>query len=304
MSGLRRSASTVSWGRRPCRRACARPPSGPRTIVERQTFRARLGSAAQSGFCPSDQPGRIPGERAVWPCCVETQICVSCGRPVGERNRHVRFQWPDPVLQKWGPEGDPEAWMTGPTANESVMMQVNGVGVFVRALLPVGLSGGYSVTFGVWVTIDHSKSHHVPDLGEHLKWGLRHCHLQGLGRSLSGLIGQQSPPRERPSLCVSESGVLVGPFVWFARACVRGTRSSKKAREAAGSADAAGDSCLIGAHDRHVCGCRTPRARRRRRARGSCQEPRRRTGSRSGLAPRTPRAAIARSRSAGSSTRP
>ncbi|WP_211129038.1 hypothetical protein, partial [Sinomonas albida] len=37
------------------------------------------------------------------------------------------------------------------------MMQVNGVGAFVRALLPVRLSGGYSVTSGVWVAIDPSE---------------------------------------------------------------------------------------------------------------------------------------------------
>jgi len=33
------------------------------------------------------------------------------------------------------------------------MMQVPHVGPFVRALLPVRLTGGYTVTFGVWVAI-------------------------------------------------------------------------------------------------------------------------------------------------------
>jgi hypothetical protein len=33
------------------------------------------------------------------------------------------------------------------------MMQVPNVGPFVRALLPVRLTGGYTVTFGVWAAI-------------------------------------------------------------------------------------------------------------------------------------------------------
>ena len=33
------------------------------------------------------------------------------------------------------------------------MMQVPGAGPFVRALLPVHLSGGHTITFGVWVSI-------------------------------------------------------------------------------------------------------------------------------------------------------
>jgi hypothetical protein len=44
--------------------------------------------------------------------------------------------------------------MSHATARESVMMQIPNVGAFVRALLPVRLSGGDSVTFGVWLAID------------------------------------------------------------------------------------------------------------------------------------------------------
>ena len=33
------------------------------------------------------------------------------------------------------------------------MMQVPGVGAFIRALLPVALSGGFTVTFGVWLAV-------------------------------------------------------------------------------------------------------------------------------------------------------
>jgi hypothetical protein len=66
--------------------------------------------------------------------------------------------------------------MTGPTANDSVMMQVNGVGAFVRALLPVRLSGGYSVTFGVWVAVDPSELQRVFEVWWKPEYAQMHLH--------------------------------------------------------------------------------------------------------------------------------
>ena len=43
--------------------------------------------------------------------------------------------------------------MSHDTPEESVMLQVPNVGAFVRALLPVRLTGGYQVTFGVWMAV-------------------------------------------------------------------------------------------------------------------------------------------------------
>jgi len=43
------------------------------------------------------------------------------------------------------------AWLGHADAGSSVMMQIPAVGSFVRALLPVELTGGYTVIFGVWV---------------------------------------------------------------------------------------------------------------------------------------------------------
>ena len=34
------------------------------------------------------------------------------------------------------------------------MMQIPGIGAFVRCLLPVHLTGGFTVTFGVWLAVD------------------------------------------------------------------------------------------------------------------------------------------------------
>jgi hypothetical protein len=65
----------------------------------------------------------------------------------------MRFRLPEPVLNS--PEGDqaPGAWLSHGDAESSVMMQVPPLGAFVRALLPIRLTGGHKLTYGVWVGI-------------------------------------------------------------------------------------------------------------------------------------------------------
>lgn len=41
------------------------------------------------------------------------------------------------------------------------MLQVPGVGPFVRCLLPVRLSGGFKVTFGVWLAVSPDDLQHA-----------------------------------------------------------------------------------------------------------------------------------------------
>jgi hypothetical protein len=79
--------------------------------------------------------------------------CALCGRPVPGHDRHVRFGLPDPVLSTPERERAAGVWLSHADANSSVMMQVPAVGPFVRALLPVRLTGGYTVTFGVWIGV-------------------------------------------------------------------------------------------------------------------------------------------------------
>jgi hypothetical protein len=66
----------------------------------------------------------------------------------------VRFTLPDPVLDAPDQERTSGTWISHANAYESVMMQVPDVGAFVRALLPVRLTGGHTITFGVWIAID------------------------------------------------------------------------------------------------------------------------------------------------------
>lgn len=73
--------------------------------------------------------------------------CPTCGRQLDEHNRHVRFQLPDPVLDVPADERPALTW------GNDVMTQVKGVGAFVRSLLPVRLSGGHTLTYGLWLSV-------------------------------------------------------------------------------------------------------------------------------------------------------
>jgi hypothetical protein len=84
----------------------------------------------------------------------ESGECPTCGRPLDRHDRHIRFRLPDPVQETIEQEKAPGAWLSHADAQTSVMMQIPDVGPFVRALLPVALTGGYTVTFGVWLLVD------------------------------------------------------------------------------------------------------------------------------------------------------
>jgi hypothetical protein len=94
--------------------------------------------------CEADLMSFDPNDRAT---------CPTCGHPLDDHNRHVRFLLPTPVLELPEQESTAGAWMSHDDANSSVMMQVPDVGPFCRCLLPVQLDGGYSVHFGVWIGI-------------------------------------------------------------------------------------------------------------------------------------------------------
>lgn len=86
--------------------------------------------------------------------------CEMCGRPVDAHDRDIRFTLPDPVLDLQSSPTADDVWMSHEDPRTSVMMQVRDVGAFVRVLLPVSLSGGFSVTFGVWLGV-HLKTSSV-----------------------------------------------------------------------------------------------------------------------------------------------
>ena len=79
---------------------------------------------------------------------VMTVFCPSCGRSLDEHDRHIRFGVPEPVLSI------PEEARAALTWGNDVLMRVEGIGGFVRILVPVKLSGGYTVTYGAWLSVE------------------------------------------------------------------------------------------------------------------------------------------------------
>ena len=86
-------------------------------------------------------------------------VCTTCGRPLDAHDRHVRFRLPDPVLAAPDQERTEGTWLSHADANQSVMMMVPTVGPFVRSLLLVRLTGGFTVTFGVWIGVHQDDLH-------------------------------------------------------------------------------------------------------------------------------------------------
>ncbi|MEU5757628.1 DUF2199 domain-containing protein [Nocardia sp. NPDC047648] len=79
--------------------------------------------------------------------------CPDCGRVLDEHDRHQRFRLPEPVLRVSQPVPARDVWMSGSDMGGSELLQVRQVGTFARATLPVALTGGYRVTFGVWLLV-------------------------------------------------------------------------------------------------------------------------------------------------------
>ena len=111
---------------------------------------------------PTGDEGRLSEEEA--DPSESKQECAMCGRPVEVHDRHVRFVLPDPVLDSPHQGRVNGAWLSHGDANSSVMMQIPDFGAFVRALLPVHLTGGYTVTFGVWVGVHPDELQRVSDI--------------------------------------------------------------------------------------------------------------------------------------------
>ncbi len=109
--------------------------------------------------------------------------CTLCGRSTDSHNRHVRFRLPDPVAARSEQDKMPGTWKTDEDPNAAVMMMVPDVGSFVRELLPVRLTGGHKVTFGVWVGVHPDDLRRAFDIW----WAPEYAQLQVDGRLASAL---------------------------------------------------------------------------------------------------------------------
>jgi hypothetical protein len=81
--------------------------------------------------------------------------CPSCGSPLSHHDRHIRFRLPDPVIEVPEEERAERFW------GNDVMLAVKDLGSFVRALLPVHLDDGGSLTFGLWLGVHPDTLRHL-----------------------------------------------------------------------------------------------------------------------------------------------
>jgi hypothetical protein len=90
-----------------------------------------------------------------------TQRCPDCGRPLDDHQQAVRFTLPDPVLDCPDWEERPDTWLSGDDAWSSSFLTVPAVGSFIRSTLPVRLSGGHQLEFGVWIAASPAVLEHA-----------------------------------------------------------------------------------------------------------------------------------------------
>jgi hypothetical protein len=74
-------------------------------------------------------------------------VCSYCQQPVDAREIDFRFQLPDPLFEI------PEAERRQRVQGSGDIVGAHGVGLFVRVLLPVMLTGGYRITYGTWLAL-------------------------------------------------------------------------------------------------------------------------------------------------------
>jgi hypothetical protein len=99
------------------------------------------------GFLRRKEPRDVPAGRggAATPRVAD---CAHCGRPIVEHDRHVRFELPDAVFEL------PKKDRVKRTRGRDPLIQVQGLGAFVRTLLEIRLTDGYTLTAGTWLAID------------------------------------------------------------------------------------------------------------------------------------------------------
>jgi hypothetical protein len=84
-----------------------------------------------------------------------TDTCPTCGRPLDDHNRHLRFTLPEPVLAVPAEERERRTW------GDDVLMQVEGIGAFVRVMIPIKLTGGHTLTYGAWLSVHPNELRHA-----------------------------------------------------------------------------------------------------------------------------------------------
>jgi hypothetical protein len=121
---------------------------------------------------------------------VKAGTCSLCGRPLDVHDRDVRFALPDPIFEL--PEERRELSWSG-----EAMVAARGIGQFVRVLVPVRLTGGYSIRFGAWLSVSQDDARHAWEIWD----APAYKDLQ-----ISGYLANALPPWGKGVLGASATG--------------------------------------------------------------------------------------------------
>lgn len=140
--------------------------------------------------------------------------CPCCGNALDEQDRHVRFGWPDAVFALPDREHTAGAWLSEEDPRTAAMMAIPGAGSFVRALLPVKLTDGFSLTLGVWLQVSEDDLRAALDLW----WAPNYPDLQLRGQLANAIkpwdvlgapaLATVRYPEELPEITASEDSML------------------------------------------------------------------------------------------------
>ncbi|MET8152992.1 DUF2199 domain-containing protein [Actinoplanes sp. NPDC049668] len=85
--------------------------------------------------------------------------CPCCGGALSPVDLAIRSAWPDAMLALSEPEREA-------TWGNHHLRQADGIGAFVRCLMPVRLTGGGSIEFSVWLRVDPDSLRHAHEVWE------------------------------------------------------------------------------------------------------------------------------------------
>ncbi|MFE5285429.1 DUF2199 domain-containing protein [Nocardia sp. NPDC056611] len=111
--------------------------------------------------------------------------CPDCGHVLDEHDRHYRFTLPEPMMHLPEPVPAADLWMSGTTIRDSELLQVQQIGTFVRAMLPINLTGGYRITYCVWLLVHPVEFQAIYETW----WSPGYSQLQ-----IKGYLANQIPP--------------------------------------------------------------------------------------------------------------
>lgn len=79
--------------------------------------------------------------------------CTCCGHDLHEYDRHLRFRLPDRVADLPDAERTPGIGLSDEDPMRADFLEAGDLGCFVRVLLRLPLTEGYSLTYGAWVRV-------------------------------------------------------------------------------------------------------------------------------------------------------